>query len=77
MTCEECVKASQQPWNMFRSDCQGCKARGLSRGPDFTMSRKAGRQSEAYRHVLGLLGLSHDEVKTAFKMDAMNRKEGE
>jgi len=47
----------------------------VSRGKNFFDSRKAGRQTSAYRMELHQFGVSHDQVLEAWKADATNQVE--
>jgi hypothetical protein len=67
--CPACIEASLRPSWLFRKDCKGCEARALARGPDFHRCRVAGRQDKPYRELLARVGLTHDEVVAAAKVD--------
>lgn len=74
MTCTDCLTATQRMHHGFRSGCKGCQARAASRGPQFFESRRDGRQTPAYRHLLTQLNLTHQQVLDAYKTDAIRKK---
>lgn len=74
--CPACKSAAAEPHcALFRNGCPGCAARAVSRGKNFFDSRKAGRQTSAYRMELHQFGVSHDQVLEAWKADATNQVE--
>lgn len=72
MTCPECKAAEVGPHHLFRSGCDGCKARAVARGPNFHASLRAGRLTQRYRDELVTLGVTHDEVKAARAKDLLS-----
>lgn len=72
-TCPECQRAKSEPWALFRSGCAGCRARMLSRSPQFVESRRTGKLTPAYRSLLAVALVSHDDVKAAAAEDAMGK----
>ena len=74
--CPACNSAATEPHcAMFRNGCPGCAARAVSRGRNFFDSKKAGRQTSAYRMELHQFGVTHEQVLHAWKADASNRVE--
>lgn len=71
--CRNCTEAKAQAWHGFTHDCDGCRARALSRGPDYHQSRVEKRQTAAYRAALVKLGVTHEQVKAAAAIDVMNK----
>lgn len=69
--CIDCTTSATQLWHAFNAKCAGCRARQISRGPDFWRCSKAGRQDSAYLALLRSLELTHEQVKTAAAADAM------
>lgn len=74
MGCPNCTRAQVELWHGFRSGCKGCQARAAIRGPQFFESRRDGRQTPAYRHLLTQLNLTHQQVLDAYKTDAIRKK---
>lgn len=68
--CPDCTLASKQPHHGFRANCQGCAARAAARSPHFRRVRDNGMQDRAYRSMLDLYGITHDDVKAAAGADA-------
>lgn len=73
MTCPACLTAAQELSHEFRTDCQGCTARAIARGPDYYRCRKAGKLDALYFQALERVGLTHSEVKAAAESDVMNK----
>lgn len=74
--CPACKAAATEPHcALFRNGCSGCAARAVSRGRNFFDSKKAGRQTSAYRMELHQFGVTHEQVLDAWKADASNRVE--
>lgn len=69
MSCRDCTAASQRSHWEFASDCKGCIARGVARGPHFRRCRDAGQLDRAYRQQLQQAGVTHDQVKEAAAAD--------
>lgn len=67
--CVDCVKAAMTVWHSFRYGCQGCAARAVARGPNFSASRKLGNQTRRYREELAMLGVTHESVLQAHAVD--------
>ena len=74
MTRVDCTRSAAEVWGGFRSGCKGCQARAAARSPWYFESKRAGRQTEAYRRLLATLGLTHDQVKAAEAADYMTKK---
>lgn len=76
--CLECTRAKAEPWHVFNRACPGCRARAISRSPTFFDARKAGTQSLAYRNMLAVAEVAHDDVKAWHDIDAIrNDNQGE
>jgi hypothetical protein len=73
MTCTDCINAARRPWHAFSAACRACAARMLSRGPDFAEAKRTGVQPESYRRALISMGVLHEDVKEAAKVDRMPR----
>ncbi len=74
--CVSCSQAAKVPdCGLFTVSCRQCTARAVSRGKNFFDSKKAGRQTSAYRMELHQFGVSHDQVLDAWKADATNQVE--
>lgn len=69
MTCPECENAAQRLWHGFQAGCQGCAARAAARSPAYHHARTSGTQDADYRQMLARLGLTHEQVKEAARMD--------
>jgi len=69
MTCADCTHALAGPWHGFTSTCKACKARMLSRSPEYVESRRQNKLIHAYRAALRLCGVSHADVIEATKTD--------
>ena len=69
MTCPDCTHAMAGPWHGFTSSCPSCKARMLSRSPEFVESRRQNKQVNGYRAALRLCGVTHADVLAAAKTD--------
>jgi hypothetical protein len=72
--CPDCTAATQKLWHGFALDCPGCKARAISRGPNFRDAKASGRQGWKYRQELTAFAVEHQQVVAAAGHDAMNRK---
>lgn len=76
MSCDDCTRSTETDWYGFRNGCKACEARAVSRGPEFHRARELNNKHDAgYQRVLARCGLKHAEVKDAFKVDCVNRKE--
>ncbi len=78
MSCPECIAAASRPHHAFMSNCRGCQARAISRGHEFFAARKAAGRAgtpevTAYLALIERVGLTHDEVRAAWKADAANQ----
>ena len=69
MTCADCQTAQARPWHGFTSTCQSCKARMLSRSPEFVESRRQNKQVNGYRAALRQCGVTHADVLAAAQTD--------
>lgn len=69
MTCPDCQAAAERHHYIYRSGCKGCQARAVARGPDFHRCRAEGKQDREYRELLRRVGVTHDEVLQARKVD--------
>ncbi|ODU07977.1 MAG: hypothetical protein ABS84_14805 [Rubrivivax sp. SCN 71-131] len=58
---------------LFQSSCDGCRARMVARSPAFDESRRSGKLTPAYRSLLAVALVSHDEVKAAAAEDATGK----
>lgn len=65
MDCQDCRLANQRLWHGYRSDCQGCAARMVSRSPQYFDSKKRGSQTHEYVGILSRLGVTHEAAKAA------------
>ena len=74
MTCDACTESAARQWFVFHADCQGCKARSVSRSPEFSESRTEGRQTPRYRALLARVGVTHAEAVRARDADVAGRK---
>lgn len=72
--CKDCLASSIKSWHSFTAECKGCAARAVARGINYREAQAAGRQTHKYREELRLLGVSHDEVRTAATADALGVK---
>jgi hypothetical protein len=73
--CPECVRAEKVCSWTFMADCEGCKARGIARLPQFREAQKAGVQTHAYRRLLEQVGLTHEAVRAAAQVDKVSQCE--
>lgn len=71
MSCAHCANAAQKTWHGFDSTCSGCKARIVARSQPFIEARASGVVSTAYRSLLTVAGVSHDDAKRAAEADFM------
>lgn len=69
--CTDCTHAAMGPWHGFSAGCQGCAARAVARGPNFSASRKLGNQTRRYRDELAMLGVTHEQVQSAAANDQL------
>lgn len=69
MTCKDCTAAAAGPHWGFRARCGGCSARMVARGPDFHRCRLAGQQDKTYRALLARVGVTHEDVCAAAKVE--------
>ena len=67
--CPACTAAAAGPSYLFRSDCKGCAARAVARGPDFHRCRLAKTQDAKYRALLARAGVTHEAVVEASRAD--------
>lgn len=74
--CPDCQRARSEVWALFRSGCAGCRARMVARSPAFDESRRSGKLTPAYRSLLAVALVSHEEVKAAADGDAMGKDGG-
>jgi hypothetical protein len=72
--CRECIAAAVRPWHGFASDCKGCAARAIARGPNYRQAQAGGRQDWKYRAELEALGVTHEQVKAAAAADALAKE---
>lgn len=72
--CHDCQRARSEVWALFRSGCDGCRARMVARSPQFDESRRRGKLTPAYRSLLAEALVSHDKVKAAAADDAMGKR---
>jgi hypothetical protein len=70
-SCEFCVASAAGRCHGFRFDCRGCAARTAARSQPFAESRKAGKQTQEYRHLIDSFGVTHDEVIAAARADRL------
>lgn len=76
--CDFCARlAAGEFHHAIRSDCRGCAARSAARSPFFAESRAAREWSEDYRTLIDRLGVTHDEVLAAARVDRLARNKGE
>lgn len=73
--CPDCAKSAERLWHAFTWTCRMCRARHVSRSPQFAASRRIGRFASGYAKLLDVARVEHDEVKQAWERDAMNRAE--
>lgn len=67
--CHACIAAAEWESQLFKSGCKGCAARAVARGPHFFRCKTAGKQDADYRRLLAAVGVTHDEVLEAAKLD--------
>jgi hypothetical protein len=67
--CEDCAMAAKRLWHGFMADCKGCAARAAARSPHFRRVHDAGMQDRAYRSMLQLYGVTHEQVRAAAAVD--------
>ena len=77
MNCPHCTTATERSHWEFASDCKGCIARGVARGPHFRRCRELGALDRAYRQHLEQAGVTHEQVKEAAAADFETRAQGE
>jgi len=73
MNCPDCTAAAERIHHGFHMACVGCCARAAARSPHFDRVRQAGKQDRKYRAMLTELGITHEEVREASKVDALGR----
>jgi hypothetical protein len=73
MTCKDCDDATAFPHHGFTSGCIGCCARAAARGHHFDRVRRAGMQDRPYRTLLEQFGLTHEQVREAWRIDALQK----
>ena len=71
--CPDCLAAAAKLHHGFSSDCPGCAARAVARGPNFRRARDTGVQDWRYRAELEALKVTHDDVKRAAVADALGK----
>jgi len=83
LECFDCIAAVSGVHYGFRSNCKGCAARAVARGPAYFHARQAVRGTEAgeqfrddYRAILDRVGVTHDQVKAAHAVDAIHTSGG-
>jgi hypothetical protein len=74
MDCLLCLEATKRWHGIFNSDCCGCMAREISRGPDYARVRNVGKLDGDYRDLLAHAGVTHDDVKAAAAVDKALRE---
>lgn len=77
MSCADCTNAAAKPWHGFSAGCLGCAARAVSRGPNYREAQKEGRQTRKYRGECEQLGVTHQQVLEAVRVDALQREAAE
>lgn len=77
MSCPDCLAATQRSHWEFASDCKGCIARGVARGPHFRRCRELGALDRAYRQHLEQAGVTHEQVKEAAAADFETRAQAD
>lgn len=74
MSCPDCTTAAQRMHHGFSAGCKGCAARAVSRGPNYRRARDSGRQDWKYRAELENLGVTHEQVREAARVDALGKE---
>lgn len=74
--CPDCARAQTEVWSLFHAGCDGCRARMVARSPQFDEARRTGKLTPAYRSLLAVALVSHDEAKAAAAEDAMSKRGG-
>lgn len=72
MNCLDCATAAKQPHHGFTADCRSCCARAAARSPHYARVRDAGKLDRDYRAMLEQFKLSHDQLKAAAAIDALD-----
>lgn len=66
MNCSDCAAAGQREHWGFTAGCPGCCARAAARTPHWRRVRDNGMwQDRQYRGLLGMFGLTHEQVRSA------------
>lgn len=68
--CRDCDQAAGRRWHGFTSGCLGCAARAVGRGLNYREAQAEGRQTRKYRGECEQLGVTHQQVLEAVRLDA-------
>lgn len=72
--CRDCLLAARRRWWGFAADCDPCKARAVTRLPQFKEARDRGDWYwQPYLRLLDQLRLTHDAVRAAAAKDKVSQ----
>lgn len=69
MSCPDCAEAQAAEWHGFTNGCKACVARGLAR-----VFLRRGERGRRLRMACSQLGVTEQQVRDAWKADAMNKE---